>query len=169
MAFVTPEEVREDVGIVPDWLGFDNDSELDQWLERRIEAAEELVARYTGASYSEADVPAGVKDAVSRIVGNMIGQARLHRNRSIVSIDDFGNQRTAPLPAATGQVFTPDIKEDLDLYVIKQGGASGTVFARGTVPLSGLSGDGVNYYPDTFGDWTPLRGLYPFINREQLP
>lgn len=116
--YVTVEEVRSYTGVKPEWLGITSatsEADLNALLTPWIAQAEELVEKYVGATYDPSTVPHGVKNATVRVVGNIIGQARLHRTQSVVNIDEYGRARTT-LAESSGQIFTDDIKADLGMY-----------------------------------------------------
>jgi hypothetical protein len=163
--YTSTAAVKSYSGVQAAWLAM-TDEELDQTLERWIAQAEELVNAYTRTTWTQANVPEGVKSATERIVANMIAQARLHRRAGVIRTDQYGQREETPMPST--RLLTQAIKDDLELY--KPSPRSSDPSTTGTIVLKGaLARSAESEYPDTFGDWEHLSGGYPYVSSEQQP
>jgi hypothetical protein len=173
--YITPDDVRTFTGVQPSQLdlepseGQSADEALAEKLEGWISHAQDLVTRFVRVQYdpsAPADdlgadpapmlartVPDGLKNAVLRVVANMVAQAKLRRATNVMQVGEY-EQRLVD-----DRVFTRAIKDDLLLYQREEptiGGARPWVGSIGVTGMSGMA-DEYAHHPDTFGDWTKMR------------
>jgi hypothetical protein len=165
--YTNPQDVKDYTGAQPEFLSM-SDEQFDATLERWIKQAEELVNAYCRRSWTGGSVPEGGKDATERIVSNKVAQARLHRRAGVIRTDQYGQREESPMPST--RLLTQAIKDDLNLYRQEDAPAGGDTSTEvGTIALGGaLARDG-SELPDTFGDWEPMAGQYPYVSEEQRP
>jgi hypothetical protein len=151
VGYVTAQEVIDYTGVDYTALDLADNAALLERLGQWSNMATEMVNNHIGTTFEDVeDVPLGVANGTLRIVANMVAQAKLRRQTSIISIDEY-QQRLVP-----DTVFTRSIKEDLEPYVVAAQKspvpfASGnvTIFGSNTpmkAPLLELSVEAVNYY-----------------------
>ena len=121
MAFYsTVEDVKQYTGIQPRDLNFDEESDLDTFIEARLIEIKDLIDHDRNRDYSkEVDagerliVPPGIHHIALRMMANLIGYAVVRRDTPIVRISDFAVQ------TIDDKIFTPDLKRDLSRYPMK--------------------------------------------------
>lgn len=111
---ITPADVRAYTGVKPGSLDLETEQDLDAMLSGWIGRAETHVSRFVGGPpgrlfdpVTSDPVPPEAASAVLRIVGNMVAQAKVRRQTSILSINEY---RQMLVPDA---IFPRSIKRDL--------------------------------------------------------
>ena len=109
--YAYPADVREYTGVMPDDLGFDSERELNDCLEKWLKQATSLIHEHQGMDYfDELEViPKMVNNIAVRIVANMVAQAKVRRQSTIVRVDDMDVQ------GVVDRVLTDGIKVDLSV------------------------------------------------------
>lgn len=107
--------------ITPRDLDFDEDDaghkKIKELIETWLVAAKDFIDTNRNRDYHEEvrkgdrdEVPAGIENIAERIVANMVAQAKLRRNTSIVNMDDY------EVKIINDAVITPAIRKDLKEY-----------------------------------------------------
>lgn len=110
--YLTPAAVRQDTGIKPQDIGFSSVDELDAWIAERLLELDAVASEYTHRTWTDADVPAGIRLVVRDMMRNVIGNAIQVRSGYVVNVGEWRARVTE------ANILTDSAKEILDMYVI---------------------------------------------------
>lgn len=113
MMLCTVEDVKIFTGIKPQQLRLEktDDSKLDEILGKWIEQCSDLIINYCHNQF-EKEVPPAVENACLRVTANMIALYVARKDTPVVKVNDWSVQ------IIKSDIFTEDIKEDLDPFKI---------------------------------------------------
>ena len=110
MSYSSAEELRRSANVKPDDLGFLTDTELNEWLDARLEEISDLIDRHIAEKYQGAAAPPGIHGIARQMGQNLIANVRASRTQSVVRISEWRVQ------IEQARVFTDDVKDSLALY-----------------------------------------------------
>lgn len=111
--WIDVDEVKQFTGIQPKHLKLstEDDSKLDEILEKWISQSMDLIKSYTNNQFKNDNVPDAVQNVCLRLTANMVALAIERRDTPRTIVTDWGTR------VSSSQIFTEDLKEDLTPYV----------------------------------------------------
>ena len=94
-----------------------DDTKLEEIVEDIIFQCEDLIKQYTNNQFKET-VPKAVENVCLRLCSNMITFMIQRRDSPIIKVNDWTIQ------TVSSNIFTSDLKEDLEPYVIEKSNRS---------------------------------------------
>lgn len=106
------DDVKQFTGIQPKHLKLssEDDSKLDEILEKWISQSEDMIKSYTNNKFTD-EVPDTVKNVCLRLTANMISLAIERRDTPRTIVTDWGTR------VSSSKIFTEDLKEDLTPFI----------------------------------------------------
>jgi len=110
--WIDVDDVKQFTGIQPKHLKLssEDDSKLDEILEKWISQSEDMIKSYTNNKFSD-EVPDTVKNVCLRLTANMISLAIERRDTPRTIVTDWGTR------VSSSKIFTEDLKEDLTPFI----------------------------------------------------
>ena len=120
--WVEVDEVKQFTGVKPQHLKLSNadDDKLDEILVEWISQSMDLIKSYTHNQFTK-EVPPSVKNICLRLVSNMIQLAIERRDTPRTIVSDW------QIKVSSSEIFTSDLKEDLEPFKIEHSNKSDTV------------------------------------------
>lgn len=119
--YSSPNEVIRYTSIQPKDLDLDTPEKLNALINQWLVQAKDLIDQDRNRDYHKevelgkrSSVPSGIDNIALRIVANMVAQAKIRRDTSIVRVDDY------EIKMADDEIFTKAIRSDLSLYPKKR-------------------------------------------------
>lgn len=111
--WIDVDEVKQFTGIQPKHLKLstEDDSKLDEILEKWISQSMDLIKSYTNNQFKNDTIPEAVQNVCLRLTANMVALAIERRDTPRTIVTDWGTR------VSSSQIFTEDLKEDLTPYV----------------------------------------------------
>lgn len=116
------EEVKTFTGIKPKHLNFNEEDnhKLDDVLDKWISQSESLIKSYTHNEFT-GEIPDAVKNVCLRLTANMIALAIERRDTPRTKVTEW------TIKVSSSDIFTSDLKEDLQPYVHDHSNTSDTI------------------------------------------
>lgn len=120
--WIEVDEVKQFTGVRPQHLKLSNTDEnkLDEMLVKWISQSTDLIKSYTHNNFTK-EVPPSVKNICLRLTANMVALSIERRDTPRTIVNDW------QIKVSSSRIFTDDLKEDLEPFIIEHSNKSDTV------------------------------------------
>ena len=101
-------------------LDKEDTTKLEEIIKEYILQSEDLIKQYTNNQFSD-ETPKAVENICLRLVGNIINFVVQRRDAPIIKVNDW------TVKTVSSNVFTNDLKEDLQPFIIEKSTTSDTI------------------------------------------